>query len=369
MIDQIWHPSILLFLTLAAVPVMFLRKRAAFSRIDNGFRFILFGSLILVLASFVDYAKVMPWGIAVTEWAFGTSELNPDWLIFLYSPGAIVLAVGLLSWLPAVHAVSVEVERRQQAEEELRAMFAEMRTLAIKAEEANQAKADFLATMSHELRTPLNAIIGFAEVMQLKDIPLEEGRRAEYIDIIRRSGHHLLELINDILDLSRVDAGKLSVEMADLNVQAMTEECISYIEPLADRRSLTLENHTNADLTCCTDRRLLRQILINLLSNAAKFSNEGGKISVTSETLGRWLKVSVADNGIGMTDDEARRAREPFVQIQTGLARPVEGTGLGLALVERFAGLLGGRIEIESEKEKGTTVSLYLPRKEECVTI
>lgn len=369
MIVQIWHPSILLFLTLAAVPVMLLRKRKAFARIDNGFRFILLGSLILVLASFVDYAKVMPWGIAAADWAFGTPDLDPTWLILLYAPGAIILAAGLLSWLPAVHAVSVEVDRRKQAEDELRAMFTEMRTLAVKAEEANQAKADFLATMSHELRTPLNAIIGFAEVMQLKDMSLDESRRSEYVEIIRRSGHHLLDLINDILDLSRVDAGKLSVDMTDLNMQAVTAECISYIEPLANRLGLKVENDTEAGLSCCTDRRLLRQILINLLSNAAKFSNEGGTIRVSSEVRGRWLKISVADNGIGMTADEARRAREPFVQIQTGLARPVEGTGLGLALVERFAGILGGRIEIESEKDRGTTVSVYLPYRSDSVTI
>nr|WP_281500863.1 HAMP domain-containing sensor histidine kinase [Kordiimonas marina] len=272
----------------------------------------------------------------------------------------MLTAYGIYKWLPAVHQVSHEIERRKTAEAELRTLLEEVNLLARQAEEANRSKSEFLATMSHELRTPLNAVIGFTEMLQA-DMYTEPEKRNEFLGIVADSGRHLLNIINDILDLSRLEAGKIAINAAPFQLCQLMQECVSYTEPRILEKGLGIGLDCDVD-GMVSDRRLLKQILLNLLSNAVKFTPNGGHVGLTATGTDKNVVIKVTDSGIGMTAEEIRRAMEPFVQIDNSLARAHEGTGLGLPLVERFTTLLEGRMEIFSEKGQGTTITLTIPR-------
>ena len=223
------------------------------------------------------------------------------------------------------------------------------------AERASRVKSEFMANMSHELRTPLNAIIGFSEVARSELFgPLGHEKYNEYVGDIQDSAQHLLELINDILDMARIEADKLEIHEEPVDV---AETAISPIHFVTTAK-LDIENRIPNDLPyLCVDARRLKQIMLNVLSNAVKFTPEGGNVVIDAyvgETGGIVLRVE--DTGIGMDEDEIERALKPFEQLDTGLNRRYEGTGLGLPLVERMAALNGGMLRIESEKGRGTTV-------------
>ena len=215
--------------------------------------------------------------------------------------------------------------------------------------------------MSHELRTPLNAIIGFTEMLSFKQLQLSEAKIDDYHISILTSARHLLNLINDILDLAKVDAGKVEVALERVQLNQLIEECARFLEPAAQTKRITF-HHRLLPVEIETDPRLIKQIVINLLSNAVKFSSEGTEIELElSETGHAQVLVVVRDQGPGMTQAEVQRAMEPFVQLENSYNRTQEGTGLGLTLVSRFAELIGATLAIESTKGQGTTVSLCLP--------
>ncbi|MFC7048152.1 sensor histidine kinase [Emcibacter nanhaiensis] len=320
------------------------------------------GSVYCALVALVLYLEKISPGqqlfihLTGTEW-----HASPLVTYTLYIPGIFLIAFGLFNWLPAINEIANEIERRKNVEEELRHLHKHSEQLAIKAEEANQAKSEFLATMSHELRTPLNAVIGYAEFMLLHDIPLDEQRQRNYIQAIRKSGLHLLDLINDILDLAKVEAGKIELSVGDFHVGGMMEECRDFIATLAQKENIKLE----IEITDCefrTDMRLLRQIVINLLSNAVKYNIQGGRVQAAAKVDGDTLEIFVKDNGLGMSPEELKKVMEPFVQVDNSYSRSREGTGLGLTLVSRFACLLNGQVELRSEKHFGTTAIVRLPR-------
>ena len=233
------------------------------------------------------------------------------------------------------------------------------------AESANQAKSSFLASMSHELRTPLNAIIGFAEVMELQSFgPLGgDGRYQEYTKSIREAGGHLLSLINDLLEHSRIEAGKLDLHETQVDVGKVVDEVMRLIEPNAAKAGVSLITEGPSDLPeLRADRRLVKQVLINLASNAIKFTDRGGRITIRTglETDGR-LAVSVNDNGIGMTRAEIAQAVEPFAQTGSAYIRNDQGTGLGLPLVRAMMRLHQGSMTIDSAPGRGTTVIVRFP--------
>lgn len=221
------------------------------------------------------------------------------------------------------------------------------------AERANRVKSEFMANMSHELRTPLNAIIGFSEVARSEMFgPLGHEKYKEYSGDIQDSAQHLLDLINDILDMARIEADKFELydEIFDLHEIAKTP--IHFV----NSGKVTITNNIAADLPYLrADKRRVKQILLNLLSNAVKFTAEGGQVVIDAvQDANGGIEVSIEDSGIGMSEDEIERALRPFEQIDTGLNRKYEGTGLGLPLVERMARLNGGVLEITSEQGKGT---------------
>jgi PAS domain S-box-containing protein len=232
------------------------------------------------------------------------------------------------------------------------------------AESANQAKSQFLANMSHELRTPLNAILGFAELLERGVAGPLQPQGQEYAALIRQSGAHLLDVINGLLDLARIDAGKFELqEERGIDPRRLIDHCLRLVEPQADRAALRLSAEIAEPMPpIVADRTRLIEILLNLLSNAIKFTEPGGAVTIA---LGRAadgaVRFEVRDSGIGMTAPEIAIALEPFGQVDSGLGRRSAGTGLGLPLARRLAELHGGSLSIASEKGVGTTAVLVVP--------
>jgi len=229
---------------------------------------------------------------------------------------------------------------------------------------ANDAKSAFLAAMSHELRTPLNAIIGFSDIIrQLPSKSQFDDQIREYGDDINRAGHHLLALINDILDLSKVEAGKEQLQEAELDIRAIVHEAAGMVSEAANRKRIVLDLCIAEDgNSLIADERKLRQMLINLLSNAVKFTEAGGRVSVRAGNGGEaGYEIQVVDEGIGIAPEDIPRAFSKFEQIDNGIARGHEGTGLGLPLTKALVELHGGSIELRSAVGSGTTVTLRFP--------
>jgi signal transduction histidine kinase len=235
---------------------------------------------------------------------------------------------------------------------------------AEKAEAESQAKSAFLAVISHELRTPLNAIIGFSGLMQDERFgPLGAPRYREYISDIKQSGEHLLELINNILNLSRAEAGKLDLHEDDLDIVDLAQTCARHMQPRVAEAGLQLElSLPTSPQMLRADAAKLRQILFNLLSNAMKFTPEGGRVLMrVNKRPDGGIDLIVEDTGVGMAPADIPLALQPFTQLDSSLARRYEGTGLGLPLTRSLAELHGGSLRLESSLGKGTTATVILP--------
>jgi signal transduction histidine kinase len=242
-------------------------------------------------------------------------------------------------------------------------MSDELRRLYRELETASQHKSDFLANMSHELRTPLNAIIGFSQVLREGMVGDVNEKQAEYLDDILSSGHHLLSLINDVLDLSKVEAGQVELELAPFSLQEALERGVAMVRERAmqDGVFVTLAANREADVVSGDERRI-RQVIFNLLSNAVKFTPTGGAVDVRATRANGEVSVSVADTGPGIAAEDLRRVFEEFQQTEAGIERG-EGTGLGLALSKRLVELHGGRIWVDSELGRGSTFVFTLPAR------
>jgi len=232
------------------------------------------------------------------------------------------------------------------------------------AESASRAKSEFLAAMSHDLRTPLNAIMGFSDMMRAETYgPLGSEHYVRYVDDIHNSGAHLVSLINDILDLSKIEAGKYELYDEPLSVSSTINTSIRQLEIMAETNSLSLSHDIPTNMPqLLGDERVMIQILNNLLSNAIKFTPEGGKIFITASVdEDNGIVIRVTDTGVGMSDEELAMAQRPFEQIGESQSRRHKGTGLGLYLCDNFMRLFGGAFDIKSEVDIGTTVTLKFP--------
>jgi signal transduction histidine kinase len=241
--------------------------------------------------------------------------------------------------------------------------YEELRVAKEAAEAANRAKSEFLATMSHELRTPLNAVIGFSELMATQAFGPLAQQYCDYARDINASGTHLLAIINDILDLSKAEAGKLELAEDDIDVGRALEATLRIVKPRAAAAGIALETAIPAELPALWgDERKFRQIFINLLSNAVKFTPKDGRIEVAARVAGDGrLEIAVVDNGIGIAAEDIPKALEPFRQLDNRLSRQYEGTGLGLPLTAAMVRLHQSELRIESEPGSGTTVTVAFP--------
>jgi signal transduction histidine kinase len=232
------------------------------------------------------------------------------------------------------------------------------------AAQANQAKGAFLASMSHELRTPLNAIIGFSDTMVMEVFGPMGDRYKSYAGDIRHSGEHLLALINDVLDLSRLDAGQAELREEEFDTAELIAEALRMMVGQAGKAQITLTTHIAQALPWVkADKRRIKQIVINLVSNALKFTPAGGTVDVTAKiTPAGDLAVAVADSGIGIAPEDLPKVMERFGQVDSPMQRKHEGTGLGLPLSKQLAQLHGGDLTLESVLDQGTTVTLTLPK-------
>jgi GAF domain-containing protein/anti-sigma regulatory factor (Ser/Thr protein kinase) len=241
-------------------------------------------------------------------------------------------------------------------------LFREIEDKSRQIESANRHKSEFLANMSHELRTPLNAIIGFSEVLQEKLFGELNEKQAEYTDDILTSGRHLLSLINEILDLSKVEAGRMELELATFDLPLAIDNARTFVRERATKHGITLDVMVDDRLgEIVGDERKIKQILLNLLSNAVKFTPEGGRIGINARQADGSVEVSVSDTGIGIAPEDQARIFEEFRQVGSDYAHKTEGTGLGLTLAKKFVELHGGKIWVESETGKGSKFTFTLP--------
>jgi signal transduction histidine kinase len=268
--------------------------------------------------------------------------------------------------------IARDITDRRQAEERLRQLNEELEqrvakrteelaAAMVKAQESDRLKSAFLATMSHELRTPLNSIIGFTGViLQGLAGPLNE-EQTKQLNMTRASAHHLLALINDVLDISKIEAGQLEIVKRPFDLRQAIENVLRVVQPLLQKKDLLLRTSIGSNVGIINqDRRRVEQVFINLVNNALKFT-ERGEVNIECQIREGWLETSVRDTGMGIKPENMHKLFKPFQQIDTGLARSHEGTGLGLSICQRLVTAMGGEITVESQWGVGSTFTFTLP--------
>lgn len=372
--DAVWNLGYVAASVVIGIVMSALALHVAFKRSE--FRTLAFGAGLFTLAivgmHFTGMSAVSYFpdsGVPVTD-----AVLAPGFLAIAVAAVAfLIVMLGLTGAIVDHHAA-----RRALSEaERLRAHIAELEEtkMALEATSvdlsralgaasaASEAKSQFLAAMSHELRTPLNAVIGFSEILLMQAFgPLGSDRYLEYVRDIRSSGGHLLALINDILDLSRLDTGQSVLDEEELDLASAIGETVRMVGRQAELAGVELIEASDIELPLLrADRRRVRQVLINLLSNAIKFTPAQGKIRITAGMLNGEVRIVIADTGIGIAEEDIPRALERFGQVDARLSRKYEGAGLGLPLAKQIVELHGGRLELASEVNVGTRITLVFP--------
>ncbi|MBN1991245.1 MAG: GAF domain-containing protein [Anaerolineae bacterium] len=341
----------------------------------------------LLLAHNIQSSMIVPLrfkGQVIGTWNIGAQKIDA------YSPEDLEIAQSMADQLAIVienarlfQQAKQEIAERQRAEaalEEERALLAQRvaeRTMDLQVANEELARAarlkdEFLAGMSHELRTPLTAVLGMAEILKVGVYGQLTERQTKAINNIDESGHHLLALINDILDLSKIEANKLDLEIKPVSVEAVCQSSLQFIKQNAHKKSIKVSYTLDKAVAVLpVDQLRLKQILVNLLSNAVKFTPPGGKIGleVEGDATRQWVHFTVWDTGIGISRADLPRLFEPFVQLDSKLSRQYSGTGLGLALVSRMAKMHGGKVKVESEVGQGSRFTVTLPWSEPLKTV
>jgi signal transduction histidine kinase len=362
------------FLLLAQMPTSALKDRpAAFVR-----RMLTVGLGLILVIGLVGWSLSSRLTAPLVELATAADELSSD------RHGRRVQADGGDELGRLARAFNAMADRVAASDEALRHRLEEARALAQRLEEANiaaerareeaqsanRAKSEFLATMSHEIRTPINAVLGYTELMAqgIPDPPTEKQKG--YLDRIDRSSRLLISLVNDVLDFARIESGEMKVQRGVGSAAEAIQTARAALDPVASRKGVALSTECDPELLFSADPRRVQQILLNLLTNAVKFTSKGGSVRVTCHAVdvgpedavdGSWLRVDVEDTGIGIEPEKLAHIFEPFIQGETGFAREHGGVGLGLAVSRRLASLLHGEITVRSTRGKGSCFSLWLP--------
>ena len=311
---------------------------------------------------------------------FGSVELTNDlapallarqdaWFAVVPYVAAFIAVLALVMWAAVRRLVLIPMERTDErlavTAKELAVRNADLRHAVIRAEESSKTKSQFLATMSHELRTPLNAVIGFADMMRHETFgKLGSDHYVEYVSLIHDSGQHLLELINDVLDVSKIESEAMQLFPEDVPIHELVNASIRMVRDQAANRGVMLDVSMPGTVPVLSlDDRRAKQVLVNLLSNAIKFTPPGGRVelAVAHDTAKGETHITVKDNGIGMSQEDIETALSIFGQADSDLNRRYNGTGLGLPLAKKLTELQGGTLHIESEVGVGTTVMVCLP--------
>ncbi len=260
-----------------------------------------------------------------------------------------------------IKGVATDITKRKNAEEALHGLLSELAVAKERAEAADRLKSAFLATMSHELRTPLNSIIGFTGILRQELVgPLNDEQKKQ-LGMVRDSSEHLLNLINDVLDLSKIEAGQLQVSLSSFDLAESVRKLVQSTRPLAEKKGIALEATIAPEVGCITsDRRRVEQVLLNLLSNGIKFT-EHGRVNVECAAQNGRVRIHVSDTGIGIKKENLDKLFKPFQQIDSEIARRYEGTGLGLSICLKLVERLGGTITAESEWGQGSRFTFTLP--------
>ena len=237
-----------------------------------------------------------------------------------------------------------------------------LREANVVAETSNRTKSEFLANMSHELRTPLNSVIGFSEVLLEGNSGSLNEKQTRYLKNISKSGKHLLTIINDILDISKIESGNMHIHKENISVKNLLEDMFSSMQPLAAEKEIVMKVSFGPDLDYIqADKGKIKQVLYNLIGNALKFTEHGGSVTISAKVNGDMAYISVEDTGIGISRKDQEKLFKPFTQIDSSISRKYEGTGLGLALSKELVALHGGKIWVESEPGKGSTFTFTIP--------
>jgi PAS domain S-box-containing protein len=303
----------------------------------------------------------------ITQLLEGTELLAHDWEL-VAGDGELIPVELRLARMPSDQAqllrVTILDQRERLRTEEVRRRAAELELQNRRIQEANRLKSEFLANMSHELRTPLNAIIGFAELLHDEQVPHGSPQHKEFLGDILTSGRHLLQLINDVLDLAKVEAGKLDFRSEDVDLARLVNEVVSITRPTASKKKITVEATVDPSLVAITiDPNRFKQVAYNYLSNALKFTPDGGRVAVRVVPEGSdRFRLEVEDTGVGIAAEDIGRLFVEFQQLESGASKRHQGTGLGLALTRRLVEAQGGAVGVSSVPGKGSTFHATLPR-------
>ncbi len=319
----------------------------------------MWGVSIVSLATFIEYVRdvVLELNSSSMQVFPYAVQLDTGMALTFYLPGCLLVAKGLSSWLPAIQRLSKEISLRKQTEEELIKAKTD-------ADIANATKSQFLANMSHELRTPLNAILGFSDILKNESFgSIGSPIYKEYSQDIYSSGKHLLDLINDILDVAKIEAGKLQLKEEALDIVPAVEICTNMLALTAQESQVEMAVDIEDYMPFLyADETRLRQIVSNLLSNAIKFTHPGGKVSLQAGANGRGgVFISISDTGIGIAEKDIENALSQFGQVDDRYSRNTNGTGLGLPLVQLITEEHGGEFEFSSVVGVGTTATVHFP--------
>ncbi len=366
--DQLAQTLLLIGVVVAVIAIISIRRQYPLA-------FLFFPAVLLITfrRGFAGGAVglVMAGSYMMARIIFGT--VGPGLLAYSMREQVTIVEVFMAVTGFSIILVGAALEERRRLEEDLaaatdRAQIAREDAIVARdaAENANRMKSMFLATMSHELRTPLNAIIGFSQMMEAETFgPLGDAHYHEYTGLIQKAGRHLLNLINDILDMSKIEAGKFELNREHIDLRTVVGECIALMHEKAAKDGLTLHKDVPSDtLMAYADARAIKQILLNLLSNAVKFTPAGGTVTTRLIASNDMLALAVADTGTGIPADQLCRLGNPFVQLRNSAGSTHEGTGLGLALVRSLAEMHGGTFTIESVEGHGTTVTIKIPQQQ-----